>query len=100
MSELSLDCKNVALLGAVMAASGTLGYFVAMKRFSSSGLINKVHQKTKAKVVDSFKTSDMSQKMVFCRCWQSKKFPMCDGAHNEHNKATGDNVAPLIIEKD
>eukprot|EP00928_Gymnodinium_smaydae_P091587 TRINITY_DN75314_c0_g1_i1.p2 TRINITY_DN75314_c0_g1~~TRINITY_DN75314_c0_g1_i1.p2 ORF type:complete len:104 (+),score=29.24 TRINITY_DN75314_c0_g1_i1:102-413(+) len=36
-------------------------------------------------------------KLVFCRCWRSKTFPYCDGAHNEHNKCTGDNVGPLII---
>ena len=33
------------------------------------------------------------------RCWKSKKFPYCDGAHNAHNKATGDNVGPLIIKR-
>ena len=31
---------------------------------------------------------------------QSKQFPMCDGAHVAHNKATGDNVGPLIVEND
>lgn len=25
------------------------------------------------------------------------QFPYCDGCHNNHNKATGDNVGPLII---
>ena len=28
------------------------------------------------------------------------QFPMCDGAHVAHNKETGDNVGPLIVEKD
>jgi CDGSH-type Zn-finger protein len=32
-----------------------------------------------------------------CRCWKSAKFPRCDGAHNQHNKDTGDNVGPLIV---
>lgn len=36
---------------------------------------------------------------VYCRCWKSKKFPMCDGSHVKHNKETGDNVGPLIIEQ-
>ena len=28
-----------------------------------------------------------------CRCWMSKTFPLCDGAHTAHNKAsTGDNL--------
>jgi len=34
---------------------------------------------------------------VYCRCWQSGTFPLCDGAHVAHNKATGDNVGPLIL---
>ena len=37
------------------------------------------------------------KKGVFCRCWQSGTFPLCDGAHVKHNKATGDNVGPLIV---
>ena len=37
------------------------------------------------------------EKAVYCRCWKSKKFPYCDGAHNAHNKKTGDNLGPLII---
>ena len=38
------------------------------------------------------------KKMVaFCRCWKSAKFPLCDGAHNRHNRETGDNVGPLVV---
>ena len=33
----------------------------------------------------------------FCRCWKSKTFPFCDGAHAAHNKATGDNLFPVQI---
>ena len=63
-----------------------------------------------------------SGKKVFCRCWKSKTFPYCDGSHAavrrtrkpvwqarcrrltrgsraQHNKATGDNVGPLIVTK-
>ena len=36
-------------------------------------------------------------KKVYCRCWQSGTFPLCDGAHMAHNKETGDNVGPLIV---
>ena len=36
-------------------------------------------------------------KHVYCRCWHSKTFPLCDGTHMKHNKATGDNVGPLIV---
>lgn len=37
------------------------------------------------------------EKFVACRCWQSAKFPACDGAHSAHNKRTGDNLGPVII---
>jgi CDGSH-type Zn-finger protein len=40
---------------------------------------------------------DINAKKSMCRCWKSKKFPYCDGAHVKHNKETGDNVGPLII---
>jgi CDGSH-type Zn-finger protein len=63
-----------------------------------------------------------SGKKVFCRCWKSKTFPLCDGSHvavrwasvcacccargsravshpPQHNKATGDNLGPLIVNK-
>ncbi|KAL3756885.1 hypothetical protein ACHAWU_007726 [Discostella pseudostelligera] len=36
-------------------------------------------------------------KKVYCRCWQSNTFPLCNGAHVTHNKETGDNVGPLIV---
>ncbi|PXF46479.1 CDGSH iron-sulfur domain-containing protein 1 [Gracilariopsis chorda] len=36
-------------------------------------------------------------KAPVCRCWQSKKFPLCDGSHNAYNKETGSHVGPLVI---
>ena len=61
-----------------------------------------------------------SGKKVYCRCWKSKTFPLCDGSHvavrpafalrlhprrsraaalAQHNKETGDNLGPLIVTK-
>ena len=40
---------------------------------------------------------DVGSKKVYCRCWQSGTFPLCDGKHMAHNKETGDNVGPLIV---
>eukprot|EP00899_Mesostigma_viride_P004958 jgi/Mesvir1/14463/Mv05174-RA.1 len=62
--------------------------------------INQSIQKDQEKVVTTAKTSEINGKAVYCRCWQSAKFPMCDGAHMKHNKATGDNIGPLIVQKD
>ncbi|XP_054166713.1 CDGSH iron-sulfur domain-containing protein 2 homolog [Oppia nitens] len=61
--------------------------------------VNPTIRKEADKVVDSFDIEDLDKKAVFCRCWRSKKFPYCDGAHNGHNQTTGDNVGPLIIQK-
>ncbi|CAG2162826.1 unnamed protein product [Oppiella nova] len=61
--------------------------------------VNQCVKKDADKVVDSFDIEDMGAKTVFCRCWRSKKFPLCDGAHIKHNEDTGDNVGPLIVQK-
>ena len=34
--------------------------------------------------------------VAFCRCWQSDKFPYCDGTHKKLN-AEGDKVGPVIV---
>jgi hypothetical protein len=36
-------------------------------------------------------------KKVYCRCWLSGTFPLCDGTHAKHNDVIGDNVGPLIV---
>ncbi|WIA15214.1 hypothetical protein OEZ85_001892 [Tetradesmus obliquus] len=64
-----------------------------------AGQINAGIKKDVDKVVDMLKAEDLPKKAVFCRCWKSKKFPYCDGAHAKHNTETGDNVGPLIVEK-
>ncbi|CBN80293.1 CDGSH iron sulfur domain-containing protein [Ectocarpus siliculosus] len=50
----------------------------------------------KPKVV-TMDSVDAGGKKVYCRCWKSGTFPLCDGAHVKHNEATGDNVGPLIV---
>jgi len=42
-------------------------------------------------------TLNPGEKVAICRCWKSSKFPLCDGAHNKHNKDTNDNIAPCIV---
>jgi CDGSH-type Zn-finger protein len=75
----------------------------AQRQFSvvvrAGGQINADIKKDVDKVVDMLKAEDLPKKAVFCRCWKSKKFPYCDGAHAKHNQETGDNVGPLIVEK-
>ncbi|XP_053497165.1 CDGSH iron-sulfur domain-containing protein 1 isoform X2 [Ictalurus furcatus] len=84
----------------VAAAVGTYllsRYFSS--RSDSTGKVNLEINKDNAKVVHSFDIEDISKKAVYCRCWRSKKFPYCDGAHTKHNEETGDNVGPLIIKR-
>jgi CDGSH-type Zn-finger protein len=37
------------------------------------------------------------KKAAVCRCWKSKKHPLCDGSHNAFNKETGSNIGPLVV---
>lgn len=46
-------------------------------------------------MVNTVSTKDIEKQAVYCRCWKSGTFPMCNGAHNAHNKETGDNVGML-----
>ena len=34
------------------------------------------------------------EKVALCRCWRSKKFPLCDGSHRQDNHSQG----PVIVE--
>uniref|UniRef100_A0A8C3AGJ3 Zgc:110843 n=1 Tax=Cyclopterus lumpus TaxID=8103 RepID=A0A8C3AGJ3_CYCLU len=90
----------VALPVAVVAAVG--GFLVShylSGRSCKKGLVNTTISKDSPKVVHSFDMEDIGTKAVYCRCWKSKKFPFCDGAHAKHNDETGDNVGPLIIKQ-
>lgn len=42
-------------------------------------------------------TLDNSEKVAFCRCWQSQNFPYCDGSHRKVNEETGSNVGPVVV---
>ena len=109
--------KNIVLITLVLA-SIVLKIFLAQREQEATQkkakedeankkpprLNNKVKMESE-KVVDTLKCPDIETleackagKVVMCRCWKSEKFPYCDGSHNAHNKETGDNVGPLIIE--
>mmetsp|Transcript_9488 Transcript_9488/g.27743 ORF Transcript_9488/g.27743 Transcript_9488/m.27743 type:complete len:100 (-) Transcript_9488:415-714(-) len=56
--------------------------------------INQMVDLDSEKVVN---TVELDGKKVFCRCWKSGTWPLCDASHVKHNKETGDNVGPLIV---
>ena len=76
------------------------------------GVINENIDKENPKRVDIITVTDLledkgtvkalgvGKKAVMCRCWKSGTFPLCDATHVKHNKETGDNVGPLIIDND
>ncbi|KAM3302047.1 CDGSH iron-sulfur domain-containing protein NEET [Capsicum chacoense] len=62
--------------------------------------VNPDIRKDETKVVDSVLVTELSKPLTpYCRCWRSGTFPLCDGSHVKHNKATGDNVGPLLLKK-
>ncbi|VDN22532.1 unnamed protein product [Gongylonema pulchrum] len=82
-----------------LAASALLGYYIGVQFTKKKCRVNNKIRLSSDKVVDSVDMEDLGAKKVFCRCWKSDQWPYCDGSHNRHNEATGDNVAPLIVKK-
>ncbi|KAL3688276.1 hypothetical protein R1sor_014585 [Riccia sorocarpa] len=67
---------------------------------TTSAPINPSIKKDSDKVVDTVVAGELQKPLTaYCRCWRSGTFPLCDGTHVKHNKATGDNVGPLLLKK-
>mmetsp|Transcript_19794 Transcript_19794/g.39093 ORF Transcript_19794/g.39093 Transcript_19794/m.39093 type:complete len:101 (-) Transcript_19794:1160-1462(-) len=77
--------------------------FVPASRSVVETRLNETPGKINHKIdLDSPKVATMDaikdgEKKVYCRCWLSGTFPLCDGSHVAHNKEVGDNVGPLIV---
>ncbi|XP_023338709.1 omega-amidase NIT2 [Eurytemora carolleeae] len=65
----------------------------------SATRLNTRYKLESSKVVDTVDLEDLGKRTVYCRCWQSAKFPLCDGSHGKYNKGCGDNLGPLIINR-
>ncbi|KAK8385780.1 hypothetical protein O3P69_016508 [Scylla paramamosain] len=89
------DWAALLPLGVTCVAVGFGAKILFDKQFGTP--VNPSIRKGESKVVDSVDIEDLGNKAVFCRCWRSSKFPYCDGSHNQHNNACGDNVGPLIV---
>ncbi|KHN75505.1 CDGSH iron-sulfur domain-containing protein 1 [Toxocara canis] len=92
--------SKVALYAAgIVVGSALLGYYIGVQITKRMSRINTTVKLSTDKVIDTVDVEDIGDKKVFCRCWKSSAFPYCDGTHNKHNAATGDNVGPLIVKK-
>ncbi|KAG7492672.1 hypothetical protein MATL_G00017490 [Megalops atlanticus] len=97
--------SKAELVTAISLTAGTAAVSILLyKTFFSKDKCSKAKvnldlQKDNPKVVHAFDMEDLGDKAVYCRCWRSKKFPLCDGSHIKHNEETGDNVGPLIIKR-
>ncbi|KAE8589995.1 hypothetical protein XENTR_v10017894 [Xenopus tropicalis] len=100
---MSSGVKEWTTAASLVVATAAVGYIayksLCCKDKCCKARVNPDLQKDNPKVVHAFDMEDLGDKAVYCRCWRSKKFPYCDGAHTKHNEETGDNVGPLIIKK-
>ena len=76
-----------------LLATSTTSAFTAPKPFGRPQTL--VQEKINSKIdLDSPKVVNTDEvaageKKVYCRCWKSGTFPLCDAAHVEHNKENG-----------
>ncbi|CAB0002354.1 unnamed protein product [Nesidiocoris tenuis] len=73
--------------------------YVTYRAIKPKLICNPSIKKDEAKVATMVNIEDLGDKTVYCRCWRSSTFPLCDGSHGAHNKETGDNVGPLVVKK-
>ncbi|XP_037912450.1 CDGSH iron-sulfur domain-containing protein 2 homolog [Hermetia illucens] len=95
------DLLQLVPPAAFLTGVGYMSYlaFCPRGRPVPCGRCNKKIRLDEAKVVDMVDVEDIAEKAAFCRCWKSKNWPYCDGSHGEHNKATGDNVGPVVVKR-
>ncbi|GAB0494829.1 hypothetical protein MMPV_006125 [Pyropia vietnamensis] len=60
-------------------------------------LYNDGSMSEKDKLSIAHNSQEGDKGVALCRCWKSETFPKCSGAHNKHNKETGDQVGPVIV---
>mmetsp|Transcript_45478 Transcript_45478/g.73135 ORF Transcript_45478/g.73135 Transcript_45478/m.73135 type:complete len:104 (+) Transcript_45478:57-368(+) len=102
-----MDFDNETIVAIAVTNIATAAFiYLTCGGSSKGGRLNNEIQLDSPKVATISSVDDVIKKTMeskvaaYCRCWKSKKFPFCDGAHGKHNKETGDNVGPLVIKND
>ncbi|GMS92250.1 hypothetical protein PENTCL1PPCAC_14425, partial [Pristionchus entomophagus] len=83
---------------ALVAVSGAIGYMICARSRTYSRFNNMI-KVTNRKVTDVIDIEDIGDKKAYCRCWKSKTWPYCDGAHSKHNRETGENRGPIVVKR-
>ncbi len=86
-----LMCQSFAAFVARGSRGAARGASAMTTALNEGQRINEKIELETPKVVTQV-TLEPGKKGVYCRCWLSEKFPLCDGTHAKHNEATGDNV--------
>jgi len=94
-----IGTKDLLKYVPIVTSVGLTAYVIWQAVRPKIGLVNPDIEKDKAKVVNNMDIEDIGDSIAFCRCWRSKKFPLCDGSHSSHNKAMGDNVGPICLKR-
>jgi len=94
-----LGGKDLVTYIPILSTVGLTIYVIWQAMRPKIGLVNPGIEKDKDKVVNSMDIEDIGDSIAFCRCWRSKKFPLCDGSHSTHNKQMGDNVGPVCVKR-
>lgn len=90
----AVDIKS-ALIGALVFAMPTLIFVFVNKSKAAKLIVNKANHPR----ATTLQLDELTETKYLCRCWQSKNYPYCDGAHKAYNEATGDTLGPLILKK-
>mmetsp|Transcript_21044 Transcript_21044/g.40772 ORF Transcript_21044/g.40772 Transcript_21044/m.40772 type:complete len:99 (+) Transcript_21044:54-350(+) len=98
-----MDPFVIGTVLATNAATFGLTYLLCSKGSKRFNTTIDIDSKKVATIVSpeeiSKKVEETGKPIAYCRCWKSKKFPLCDGSHNKYNNEAGDNLGPLVIKK-